>query len=224
MNYQNVLDKSYLENLNLANATTTEILVPISITALVGLYIFCVYRLMSRNTFYSQNFNISLVALSLITAAVIITIQSSIVISLGMVGALSIVRFRTAIKDPMDLVFLFWAIANGIICGTGLFEVIIILSIVVTIFIFLLNLLPIVKASKILIINSDSRDSYDQVINIVKEYSRSYTVKSHNISKNGMDMVVELRVKNGENMVGAIGQLEEIIKVSLISHDGEATY
>jgi hypothetical protein len=224
MDYQDVLEETFLKSITLEEASISALLITFFITAMVGIYIFGIYRLISRNAFYSQSFNVSLVALSLITAAIIVTIQSSIVISLGMVGALSIVRFRTAIKNPMDLVFLFWAIANGIICGTGLFEVIIILSIVVTIFIFLLNLLPIVKASKILIINSSSKGSYDKLINIIEKYSRSYTVKSHNISKKGMDVVIELRVKNGEKLVESIGELEEVFKVSLLSHDGEVTY
>ena len=103
--------------------TTGKIAATLIVTALLALYIFAIYRLVTRKVFYSKNFNISLAVMSLITAAIILAMQSNLVISLGMVGALSIVRFRTAIKDPMDLAFLFWSISVGIICGAGLYEV-----------------------------------------------------------------------------------------------------
>ena len=96
--------------------------------------------------FYSKNFNISLAVMSLITAAIILAMQSNLVISLGMVGALSIVRFRTAIKDPMDLAFLFWSISIGIICGAGLYEIALVTSVGVTVFILVLDMLPVGKA------------------------------------------------------------------------------
>ena len=117
MNYIDIFKKSFLEGYASSNLTVKSILVCMAITILISAYIFFVYRLINRNSFYNKNFNMSLPAIAIITAAIILTIQSNIVISLGMVGALSIVRFRTAIKDPMDLVFLFWSISVGIICG-----------------------------------------------------------------------------------------------------------
>lgn len=224
MNFQDVLKKSFLEDFAETGVSTYAFLITLFVTALIGLYIFLIYRIMSRKTFYSQSFNISLVALALITAAVIVTIQSSIVISLGMVGALSIVRFRTAIKDPMDLVFLFWSISVGIICGAGLFEVATITSIVLTLFILALSLCPVVKPSKILVINSCNRDSYHEILVLVKKYTKNYSVKSHNITKNGMDMIIELRIKNGSELVKEISAINEMNRVSLLSHDGEVTY
>ena len=119
MNYIDIFKKSFLEGYASANLTVKSILVCMLITILISAYIFMVYRMLNRNAFYNKNFNMSLPAIAILTAAIILTIQSNIVISLGMVGALSIVRFRTAIKDPMDLVFLFWAISIGIICGAG---------------------------------------------------------------------------------------------------------
>ena len=116
MNYIDIFRKSFLDGYASTNLTVKSILVCMMVTILVSAYIFAVYRLINRNAFYNKNFNLSLPAIAVITAAIILTIQSNIVISLGMVGALSIVRFRTAIKDPMDLVFLFWAI-GGNSCG-----------------------------------------------------------------------------------------------------------
>ena len=106
--FKDILKKSFLEGFASSDITAKTVMVALLVTTLIAVYIFVVYKLMCRKTFYSKNFNISLVGVALITAAIIITIQSSVVVSLGMVGALSIVRFRTAVKDPMDLMFLFW--------------------------------------------------------------------------------------------------------------------
>ena len=119
MGFNDVLKKSFLEGVSVADLSITSVLLNLAVTAALGIYIYFVYRLVSKKEFYSKSFNISQVALAMITAAIILSIQSSVVISLGMVGALSIVRFRTAIKDPMDLIFFFWSISAGIICGAG---------------------------------------------------------------------------------------------------------
>ena len=116
MSFKDIFKKSFLEGFATAELTGRVILAALGIAAVLALYIFFfVYRIMTRKTFYSRNFGIALVGVALITAALILTMQSSVVISLGMVGALSIVRFRTAIKDPLDLMFLFWSISVGII-------------------------------------------------------------------------------------------------------------
>lgn len=117
MSFKDIFKKSFLEGFATAELTGRVILAALGIAAVLALYIFFVYRIMTRKTFYSRNFGIALVGVALITAALILTMQSSVVISLGMVGALSIVRFRTAIKDPRDTTYIFWAIAVGVCCG-----------------------------------------------------------------------------------------------------------
>lgn len=116
MSVRDVIKNSFLNQIN-TDISTTDVLVVLLATAILGVYLFFIYRMVCKKAFYSKSFAISLVVIALVTSIIIITIQSSVVISLGMVGALSIVRFRTAIKDPMDLAFLFWAISIGIICG-----------------------------------------------------------------------------------------------------------
>src|SRR5699024_2675640 len=143
MGFQDVFKNSFLEGFTSMDITTGKIMATLVVTGLLALYIFFTYRLVTRKVLYSKSFNISLSAMALITAAIILAMQSHLVISLGMVGALSIIRFRTAVKDPMDLVFLFWAISIGIICGAGLYEVALVTSVAVTIFILLLDLLPV---------------------------------------------------------------------------------
>ncbi len=222
MSFSDVLKKSFLEGFVSSDLTTTTIVVTIAVTALFGLYIFMIYRLISQKTFYSKTFNVSLVALAMITAGIILAIQSSVVISLGMVGALSIVRFRTAIKNPMDLVFLFWSISIGIICGAGLFEVALIVSVTVTIAIIGLELLPMVKVPKLLVINAQDTLEEEDLIEIIKKYSKRHNVKSRNLTDGGIDMVIELSVKDGEaELLKEIKALKGVKKVSLVMHSGE---
>ena len=204
--------------------TTAKIVATLFVTALLALYIFAIYRLVTRKVFYSKNFNIALAALSLITAAIILAMQSNLVISLGMVGALSIVRFRTAIKDPMDLVFLFWSISIGIICGAGLYEVALVTSVAVTVFILVLDMIPVSRAPMMLVVNSSKMDDEQTVLDVVGKYAKSYKVKSRNLSKGRLDMVVELRVKDESGLVSEVAALDGMIGASLIAHDGEVTF
>lgn len=224
MSFKDVLKKSFLEGVNVSDFSITSVGLTLAVTAILGIYIYMVYRMISRKAFYSKNFNISLVAMAMITAAIIMAIQSSVVISLGMVGALSIVRFRTAVKDPMDLVFLFWSISVGIICGAGLYGMALMLSLCVTIMVLLLDFLPTSSAPMLLVLNARDDKVEDEVMDIVSKYARHFRVKSRNLTKNGMDMVMELRIRKNElEMVRAINELSGVEAVSLLSHDGEAT-
>ena len=224
MGFKDVFKKSFLEGFNGMDITTAKIAATLFVTALLALYIFAIYRLVTRKVFYSKNFNIALAAMSLITAAIILAMQSNLVISLGMVGALSIVRFRTAIKDPMDLVFLFWSISIGIICGAGLYEVALVTSVAVTVFILVLDMIPVSRAPVMLVVNSSKMDDEQTVLDVVGKYAKSYKVKSRNLSKGRLDMVVELRVKDESGLVSEVAALDGMIGASLIAHDGEVTF
>jgi uncharacterized membrane protein YhiD involved in acid resistance len=224
MGFKDVLKKSFLEGVNVSDFSITSVALTIAVTALLGVYLYMVYRLVSRKAFYSKSFNISLVAMAMITAAIILAIQSSVVISLGMVGALSIVRFRTAVKDPMDLVFLFWSISVGIICGAGLYGMAVMLSLCVTVVILLLDFFPTFHAPMLLVLSASDDKVEDEVQRILSEHAKYFHIKSRNLTQNGMDMVVELRIKKDEaQMVRAINALPEVESVSLLSHDGEST-
>lgn len=225
MHFSEIFKKSFMEGYAGADMSGSQIVIALAITCIIAVYIFFVYRTLTRKTFFSKNFAISLVGLSIITAAVIITIQSSIVVSLGMVGALSIVRFRTAIKEPMDLVFLFWSISIGIICGAGLAEIAVIASVVITIVLFVLDMLPVAKAPMILIVNTECVDGQsDKILQTVGKYSKYNKVKSRNITGGQLDMVVEVKTSEDEALVNEISKIEKINSVSLLSHDGEVTF
>ena len=225
MKFSDVFKKSFLQGFSTVDMSTTQIVTVLLLTALIGLYIFFCYRLMTRRTFYSKNFNISLVAVAVITAAIILTIQSSVVVSLGMVGALSIVRFRTAVKDPMDLIFLFWSISAGIICGAGLAEIAIIASLLITVLLFVLDRIPVGKAPMILVINAQDLDGMQKAIeDTIAKHCRFHTVKTTTLSEGRLDLVTELRVSDGQSLVKELSAMEGISSVSLLSHDGEVTF
>lgn len=223
MSFKDIFKNKFLENFMSEEINETSIIICLMFSAILAIYIFFVYRSITKKTFYSKTFNITLVALTIIITAIIITIQSNIVISLGMVGALSIVRFRTAIKDPMDLTFLFWSISVGIICGANLPQIALIESLILTILIFILNYLPIAKAPMLLIINSNNIEKETQILDTIKKFVKYYKVKSKNISKDSEEMIIELRIKDNTKIVKDISSIDGVTSVSLISHDGDAT-
>ena len=221
--FSDIFKKSFLEGMNGSNVTTASILVTLLVTCILAIYIFIVYYVAARRNFYSKSFNISLALIAVITASIILAMQSNVVISLGMVGALSIVRFRTAIKDPTDLMFLFWAISVGIICGAGMFKVAIITSIILTLGLFLLERTPMGRAFGILIINAKKPEKEKEVLQIVKSFSKVVKVKSRNLSNDGFDMIIECKSKDEGAMLQAVSKVEGVYGVSLMDHDGEVT-
>lgn len=222
MTFQDIFKKSFLEGYA-QTLTPASVAVCLLVAGLIGVYVFAAYRLLCRKAFYNKNFSISLIVIAVITAAIILTVQSNVVISLGMVGALSIVRFRTAIKDPMDLAFLFWSISVGIICGAGLTEVAVILSVVVTVGILVLDRLPVVRAPMLLVVNASDLDAEEAVTEVVRKYAGHFQVKSRSMAGNTLDMVLELRTSEGSHLVRELMKLEPVAAASLMTHDGEVT-
>lgn len=224
MNFSDIFKKSFLEGFAATDINIYTASAAMLITSVLALYIFLVYRTLTRKTFYSKSFNISLAGIALITAGIIVTIQSSLVVSLGMVGALSIVRFRTAVKDPMDLMFLFWSIAVGIICGVGLAEIAVLLSVILTVGIVVLDLLPVAKAPMILVVNAVELNAEQEILDVVRRYAKHHTVKSRNLTRSSLDLIIELRVSEGSELMQTLMQLDSVETASLMSHDGEVTF
>lgn len=221
MTYKEIIKKSILNGFNYADISTVQILITLLITFMIACYIFFIYRMVTKSSFYSKSFNVSMAAIAVVTAAIILAMQSSIVISLGMVGALSIVRFRTAIKDPMDLLFLFWSIGTGIICGAGLFEIALLLAVLLTIAIFILDLLPERKNPYVLVINCNTNQAEEKVIAYVKKHSKRYRVDSRNATKDGLDLVMELRADREQELISNLLEMDEVVNVSLMTNSGE---
>lgn len=224
MTFGTIFKKSFLEGYQAANITTTYVIVTLAITCVIALYVFMIYRLTAKKVFYSLSFNISLVATALITATIIFTIQSSIVISLGMVGALSIVRFRTAIKDPLDLVYLFWSISIGIICGAGLAQFAVLLSLVLTVVLCALSKVKNITQPQILVVNASSSEVENEIMSYCREKCKKYKVKSRNINRGTYNVVIELSVDENNTIVTDVEKMAGVFSVSLVSHDGEVTF
>ena len=223
MGIQDILKKSFLAQFD-SSLSTTSIIAALVITAVISIYVFFVYRVVCRKAFYSKAFAISLPVIAMITACIILVIQSNAVISLGMVGALSIVRFRTAVKDPMDLAFLFWAISVGIICGAGLHEVALEGSLLITIVMLGLHFIPHVKPARLLMINGTDPSVQQKLEEILKSNTVSYTIKSRNISKTSIAMIAEIKVHDEIALIDSILAVESVQKANVLTHDGEVTF
>ena len=155
MSIKDVIKNSVYESLGGGTSLSAKnILLLLVIAALVGIYIFMVYKLASKSAFYSKDLNVTLAGMPIIVAAIMIAMQSNLLVSLGMVGALSIVRFRNAVKNPMDLLYLFWSVSAGIIVGVGLYLLSFVLCIVMTVLLLALDLVPGAKAPDLLVLRA----------------------------------------------------------------------
>ncbi|NLL79551.1 MAG: DUF4956 domain-containing protein [Clostridiales bacterium] len=224
MTFKDMIKKSVLEGFSGNNISIAQIVTVLAVTTLLACYIFLIYYISTKKTFYNKSFNISLALIAVITASIILAMQSNLVISLGMVGALSIIRFRTAVKDPKDLVFLFWAISTGIICGAGMFEIAVIAGLILTIGLFALELTPIGMASMLLVVNAASLSCEEEVLQTIGRVTKHYSVKSRNTSGGKTDFIVELKVKDQSALIKAVSEVKDVTGVSLISRDGEVNF
>ena len=222
MTFQDIFKSSFLERRDAGSLPDAAI--ALALAFCLGLFIFLVYKKCYAGVMYAPSFGVTLIALTLITTLLILAVTSNIVLSLGMVGALSIVRFRTAIKEPMDLMFLFWSISVGIICGAGLAQVAVILSVVMTLGILILDRLPVARAPMIFVVNADNFDAEDAVVETVRKYAKHYRIKSRNLAENSLDLVLELRTDEGGKLVREVMGLAGVTSASLLAHDGEVTF
>ncbi len=224
MKFGDVIKKSILEGFNRSDMSTTQMAIILFVTLMFAVYLFFIYKLVNKSSMYDKELHITISLMSVITAGIILAMQSNIVISLGMVGALSIVRFRTAVKSPMDLLFLFWSMGVGIICGAGLFEVALMVSLIATIGIFVLEYLPGNKKPYLLIINGTKEMDEDTIVKSVEQKSSYRKVKARNRKKNGMDMILEVRTKQEKELLAELENMNGVEQISLLTHEGEVRF
>lgn len=224
MSIKDAIKKSLLQEFTDPAVTMGDIAAALGMAAVLALYIYLIYKLVTRSAFYSRDFNKSLAMLPVITAGILLAMQSSFVISLGSVGALSIVRFRNAVKDPMDLVFLFWSISIGIVCGAKLYALAILLSLVLTVLVFVLDLIPAAKSPMLLVMNGSDASVEAALQPILKQQAKAAHVKSRNLTTAGIDLIVELRPNDPPALVQACAALPGVQSVSLLDHDGQIRY
>lgn len=219
--FSDIIKNSILENFS-SNISISSIIITLSVAFLIGLFIFILYKRVFSGVLYSKSFNVSLIGMVMVTAVVIIAVNSNLVLSLGMVGALSIVRFRTPIKDPTDLVFLFWAAAAGIVTGAGFYSLAAIGSAIIGLVLFLFIKSTSTESPYLLLVNCDSDESEQLVHTQMKQLVKRYNVKQKNITPQNIEMTLEVRLREGEGQfVNQICELGGVKNAVLISYNGD---
>lgn len=220
MEFSDIFKSSFLQNIS--TFSTLDVLLALGISFILGLFIFIVYKKTYSGVMYSESFGISLIAIAMITSLVIMAVTSNVVLSLGMVGALSIVRFRTAVKEPMDIAFVFWSIAIGIVLGAGLIPLAIIGSAIIGSIIVIFSSRTIKYVPYILVVNCDDKIAEDNSIRIIRCGTKKSVLKSKNINKTGIELTFEVRLRNGNSsIINDLLELEGVTNSILISYNGE---
>lgn len=220
MSFSDVFKSSFLENVGTFSAL--DVVLALSLSFVIGLFIFLIYKKTYSGVMYSDAFGVSLIAMAMITSLVIIAVTSNVVLSLGMVGALSIVRFRTAIKEPMDIAFLFWAIGAGIVLGAGLIPLAIIGSVIIGVIIVLFSTRKIGDTPYILVVHCDGNEAEKQAFELVRESAKKSVLKSKAISKSGIELTYEVRIReNDTNFINALLGVEGVSDAVLVTYNGE---
>lgn len=219
MGFSDIIKKSVLEGFSSVGISTTKIIITLGICFLFSFYIYFVYRYVTRSTFYDRNFNVSMSIISVIVAGIILAMQSNLIISLGMVGALSIVRFRTAIKEPMDLLFLFWSIGTGIMCGAGLYKMTLLVALITTFGLLVLQIMPVKTCPYLVIVNAKDKSKEEEILSTVQKYSKRYRIDSKNIRAQNLDMVIEIHTKEAGRLVDELSEITAVTSASLLYHD-----
>lgn len=217
--FTDILKNSFLEET--ADFSIAAASVSLLSALFIGLFIFFIYKKTYAGVMYSKPFNTSLVLLSVLTTFVILAVTSNVVLSLGMVGALSIVRFRTAIKEPLDLVFLFWSISVGIILGAGLYSLAFLGSAFITVILLVLTGKVDSSAPYILMLQLENENAELQATEIIKNRFGKVIVKSKSITDGQPELIYEVKVKNNEtSFMNELSAIEGIQSATLVSYNG----
>ena len=209
----------FSDNLNFAELSPASMIAAMVSALVCGIVIYLIYRFCYRGIVYSDNFNVLLVMITAITAFIIMTISSNVVLSLGMVGALSIVRFRTAIKDPLDIGFLFWAIAAGLTAGAGLYFVAVFGTVLIAVIYIIFSLLKKEKKNYLLIVRykDEAESNVKAVLGAMK-----YRLKNKTVNGEMTELTIEVKVKhNDTSSVSRFQEISGVATVTLLEYSGE---
>ena len=220
MTFNDIFKSSFLENVS--EFSILDTLIGLAVALVIGLFIFIIYKKTLAGVLYSSGFALTLVGLSLVTTLVIMAVTSNVVLSLGMVGALSIVRFRTAIKEPVEIVFLFWSLAVGIVIGAGMIPLAVIGSAIIGVILLLFANRKIHNDPYILVTNCTDENAENAVMDILGKEAEHCVVKSKTVTTSGIELTAELRTKTASTaFVNAIAQLPGVETATLVSYNGE---
>ena len=215
MSFSDIFKSSFLESIS--EFSTIDTVIGMAFALAVGLFIFLIYKKTFSGVMYSTGF-----AMSLVTTLVIMAVTSNVVLSLGMVGALSIVRFRAAIKEPMEIVFLFWAIAAGIVIGAGMIPLAVIGSVVIGVILLVFANHKLHSTPYILVVDCADEKAEESAMGIVSKAVDKYVVKSKTVNGTGIELTVEVRVKDAAtSFVNRVNEVSGVSGATLVTFNGE---
>ncbi len=220
MTFQDVFKSSFLEKA--ADFSILDVALAMLLSFAIGLFIFYVYKKTFAGVMYSASFGVSIMAMTMITTLIILAVTSNLVLSLGMVGALSIVRFRTAVKEPLDIAFLFWAISAGIVIGAGLIP----LSIIGSVFIGIMLMVFVNRKSTdtpyIIVLNLENDQAENECLELIQSKTKKSLVKAKTVSKNGIELTVEVRLLDmTAKLLNELLTVDGVNNACLVSYNGE---
>lgn len=220
MTFKDIFKSSFLENV--ASVSILDMVLALALAFGIGLFIFLVYKKTFSGVMYSASFGVTLVALTMITTMVILAVTSNVVLSLGMVGALSIVRFRTAIKEPLDIAFLFWSIAVGIVLAAGLIPLAVIGSVVIGIILLVFVNKKSYENPYIMVLQCENRGGEDAARALLEENTRRCVVKSKTVRPGQIELNFDVRLKDADaGFVNALAELPGVTSAVLVSYNGD---
>lgn len=220
MTFSDIFKSSFLSNVTAISMF--DMVVALVLAFGMGVFIYLIYKKTYAGVMYSSSFGVTLVALTMITTLVILAVTSNVVLSLGMVGALSIVRFRTAIKEPLDIAFLFWAIAAGIVLAAGMIPLAVFGSVLIGLIILFFANRKENTNPYIVVLDCNSHDSEEKAMAFLKERTGKCTVKSKTARKGNVELNLEIRLKDDNtDFVNRLSELEGVGSAVLVSYNGD---
>ena len=220
MTFNDIFKSSFLESVS--EFSIIDTILGLAVALVIGLFIFVIYKKTLTGVMYSTGFALTLVGLALVTTLVIMAVTSNVVLSLGMVGALSIVRFRAAIKEPVEIVFLFWSLAVGIVIGAGMIPLAIIGSVIIGLILLLFANRKIHSSPYILVLNLENEEAEGCALGLLAQSVEHYVVKSKTVIGTGIELTAELRTKDATTaFVNQIQSVSGVHNATLVSYNGE---
>jgi uncharacterized membrane protein YhiD involved in acid resistance len=220
MTFNDIFKSSFLENIS--SVSVLDMVLTLVLAFGLGMFIFLVYKKTYSGVMYSSSFGVTLLALTMITSQVILAVTSNVVLSLGMVGALSIVRFRTAIKEPLDIAFLFWAIAAGIILAAGMIPLAVIGSVVIGVVLILFVNQKSSANPYIVVLSCSGHETEEKAMEYLKQQVKKCVIKSKTAQKGAVEVNMEVRMKDDNtDFVNTLSAMEGVNSVVLVSYNGE---
>ena len=220
MTFNDIFKSSFLENVT--SISILDMALALLLAFGVGLFIFLIYKKTYAGVMYSSSFGVTLVALTMITTLVILAVTSNVVLSLGMVGALSIVRFRTAIKEPLDIAFLFWAIAAGIVLAAGLIPLAVFGSLFIGIIILIFANRKDMTNPFIVVLECDGQKSEEAALAFLQQHTRRCVIKSKTARKGAVELNLEVRLRNTDtDFINQLTEIDGVHSAVLVSYNGD---